>query len=136
MIQHYHCSSLGHCCGTGLVPGLGTSSCQKERKKEGRKDGRKKESKIDYTYTKEEYFRVAYSGTLHIQTFQLQFNFYLFICLFIYLCCLFALSRAAPEAYGGSQARGQIGAVAADLHQSHSYTTYTTAHGNAGSLIH
>ena len=27
---------------------------------------------------------------------------------------------AAPAAYGGSQARGQIGAVAASLHQSHS----------------
>ena len=30
------------------------------------------------------------------------------------------LSRAAPTAYGGSQARGQIGAVAASLHHSHS----------------
>ena len=29
-------------------------------------------------------------------------------------------SRAAPAAYGGSQARGLIGAVAASLHQSHS----------------
>ena len=28
--------------------------------------------------------------------------------------------RAAPEAYGGSQPRGQIGAVAAGLHHSHS----------------
>ena len=28
--------------------------------------------------------------------------------------------RAAPEAYGGSQARGQIGAAAAGLHHSHS----------------
>ena len=34
--------------------------------------------------------------------------------------CLFAFSRAAPAAYGGSQARGLIGAVAAGLHQSHS----------------
>ena len=33
---------------------------------------------------------------------------------------LFAFSRAAPTAYGGSQARGLIGAVAASLHQSHS----------------
>ena len=33
---------------------------------------------------------------------------------------LFAFSRAAPAAYGGSQARGRIGAVAAGLPQSHS----------------
>ena len=33
---------------------------------------------------------------------------------------LFAFSRAAPVAYGGSQARGQIGAVAAIVYQSHS----------------
>ena len=32
----------------------------------------------------------------------------------------FAFSRAAPEAYGGSQARGRIKAVAAGLCQSHS----------------
>ena len=41
--------------------------------------------------------------------------------LFIYLfICLFAFSRAAPTAYGGSQARDLIGAVAAGLCQSHS----------------
>ena len=33
---------------------------------------------------------------------------------------LFAISRAASAAYGGSQARGLIGAVAAGLHQSYS----------------
>ena len=44
--------------------------------------------------------------------------------LFIYL---FAISWAAPVAYGGSQARGRIGAVATGLRQSHS---------NAGSEPH
>ena len=34
--------------------------------------------------------------------------------------CLFAISWAIPTACGGSQARGQIGDVAANLHQSHS----------------
>ena len=34
--------------------------------------------------------------------------------------CLFAISWAAPVAYGGSQARGLIGAAATSLHQSHS----------------
>ena len=33
--------------------------------------------------------------------------------------CLFAISWAAPTAYGVSQARGQIAAVAAGLRQSH-----------------
>ena len=33
-----------------------------------------------------------------------------------------AISWAAPAAYGGSQARGRIRAVAAGLHQSHSNT--------------
>ena len=41
-------------------------------------------------------------------------NFILFY-LFIFL-----LFRAAPSAYGGSRARGSIGASAAGLHQSHS----------------
>ena len=40
---------------------------------------------------------------------------------------LFAFSRAAPAAHGGSQARGLIGAVAASLCQSHS---------NVGSEMH
>ena len=47
------------------------------------------------------------------------FIFYLFI--------FFAISWAAPAAYGGSQARGQIGALAAGLHQCHS---------KAGSELH
>ena len=39
--------------------------------------------------------------------------------IFIYL---FSPLRAAPVAYGGSQARGQIGAAAAGLRHSHSNT--------------
>ena len=34
----------------------------------------------------------------------------------------FVFSRAVPTAYGGSQARGLIGAVVASLHQSHRNT--------------
>ena len=44
--------------------------------------------------------------------------------LLLLLFCLFAISRAAPVAYGDSQARGLSRAVAASLHHSH---------GNAGS---
>ena len=44
-----------------------------------------------------------------------------FFCLFFVFCFgLFAISRAAPSAYGGFQARGQIGAIATGLHHSHS----------------
>ena len=42
------------------------------------------------------------------------------LCFFLFVFCLFAISQAAPSAYGGSQARGQIGAVATGLRQSHS----------------
>ena len=39
---------------------------------------------------------------------------------FFFFFGLFAISRATPVAYGGSQARGLFGTVAAGLHQSHS----------------
>ena len=54
----------------------------------------------------------------------LVFIFFIFCFLFF---CLFAVSWAAPMAYGGSQARGRIGAAAISLHHSHS---------NAGSKPH
>ena len=46
---------------------------------------------------------------------------------FILLLLFFWLFRAAPAAYGGSQARGQIEVTAASLHHSHS---------NSGSKLH
>ena len=42
------------------------------------------------------------------------------VVVFCFCFCLFAISWAAPMAYGGSQARGLIGAVATSLRQSHS----------------
>ena len=39
---------------------------------------------------------------------------------YYYYFCLFAISWAALAAYGGSQARGPIGAVSSGLRQSHS----------------
>ena len=55
----------------------------------------------------------------------------------------FLLFRAAPEACGGSQAGGLIGATAAGLHHSHSKHSiwatsaiHTTTHNNARSLTH
>ena len=52
-------------------------------------------------------------------------GFSFFHILFFFFC---AISWAAPAAYGGSQARGWIGTIAASL--------YTTAHGNARSWTH
>ena len=46
----------------------------------------------------------------------------LFTFLFYFIYFIFAFSRAAPKAYGGSQARGPTGAVATGLRQSHSNT--------------
>ena len=48
---------------------------------------------------------------------EINFKFYL-ISFFLFLS--FCLFSAVLEAYGGSQARGQIGAVASSLCQSHS----------------
>ena len=61
-----------------------------------------------------------------------KFCFILFLCLF----------RAAPTAYGNSQARGQIGASCQAMPQPQQCriwamsVTHTTAHGNTGSLTH
>ena len=41
-------------------------------------------------------------------------------CFLVFFFFFFGLSRAIPAAHGGSRARGQIRAVAAGLHQSHS----------------
>ena len=57
--------------------------------------------------------------------------------------CLTFLCSCFPAPYGGSRARGRIGAAAAGLHHSHWQcgiqavsSTYTTAQGNNGSLTH
>ena len=49
-------------------------------------------------------------------------HFFLFFCLFclVVVVVVVAISWAAPAAYGGSKARGPIGAVATSLHHSHS----------------
>ena len=66
---------------------------------------------------------------------------YSFFFFFLFLVFL-PFSRAAPTAYGGSQARGPIGAVHRPTPEPQqcgiwaASETYTTAHGNAGSLTH
>ena len=69
-------------------------------------------------------------------------KFFLFLkfCLFSFIFCPF---RAAPTAYGGSQARGPIGAVAArptpepqQCQIQAVSVTYPTVHGNARPPTH
>jgi len=57
---------------------------------------------------------VHYKGSTFLFK-KLSFFFFL-----LYFFCLFAFSSASPAAYGGSQARGLIGAVATSLCLSHS----------------
>ena len=71
-------------------------------------------------------------------SFLIFFSFFLFSFSFIFLHF-----RAAPAAYGGSQAVGQIKAIAAGLYHSHSnirskpsLRPTPIAHGNARSLTH
>ena len=47
-------------------------------------------------------------------------NLLVFFCFVLFCFVFLPFSRAAPVVYGGSQARGRIGVVAASLHQSHS----------------
>ena len=44
----------------------------------------------------------------------------LFYFIYLFFLSFFAISWAAPSAYGGSQASGPIGAIATSLRQSHS----------------
>ena len=41
-IQHCHCSSSGHCCGTGLIPGQGTSACCRRGQKKPKQQQQQK----------------------------------------------------------------------------------------------
>ena len=66
------------------------------------------------------YFVSSSSALRVLDVLFILFYFILFIYLFIYLSIFLAISWAAPVAYGGSQARGRIGAVATGLRQSHS----------------
>ena len=57
-------------------------------------------------------------GAFHPFTFKVFIDMYVVIAIFSLLFFFFN----APVAYGGSQARGLIGATPADLHHSHSIT--------------
>ena len=65
---------------------------------------------------------VAAAAQIWIQplAWELLYLFIYFILFYLFIYLFFAFSRAALVAYGGSQFRGRIGAVAAGLHHSHS----------------
>ena len=93
-----HCSGLGCYCGKGSIPGLGTSACcgcSKENKKGRRRN--------DCHGTQIE-FQVPVGGLELRREVGAGALFF----------------RATPVAYGGSQVRGQIGAIAAGLYPSYS----------------
>ena len=82
-----------------LTPGLGTSICCRcgPKKQKAKKKKKKKEAQQKGLWSQ--------WGTAPFVVF--------FVCCFFF--CLFAFSRAAPAARGGSQARGRIRAFAAGL---------------------
>ena len=55
--------------------------------------------------------------------FFLSFLSFVVVVVVVVVVVIVAISWVAPAAYGGSQARGRIGAVAAGLRQSHSSNT-------------
>ena len=64
---------------------------------------------------------LAFRGKGFSHTQKLHHVFFIFhFLILIFLIFYFLLFKAAPAAYGNSQARGQIGAVAASLCHSHS----------------
>ena len=86
------------------------------------------------------------STRLNLDSILIQTNAKAFCCscclrvffLLIFLYFILRLFRAAPEAYGSSQARGRIGAMT-QLQQQQiqaASVTYTTAHSNTGSSNH
>ena len=100
-------------------------------------------SVVVYTYICDvmlAFFKLGYGWFILLYTFQVYniviHNFILFIYLLVF-------SRAAPVAYGGSQARGSNRSYSrrpTPEPQQHGIwaesATYTTAHGSAGSLTH
>ena len=65
-------------------------------------------------------FITPYSAYFYLFIYFIYLFLFFIFCLFLSFVVVVAISWAAPAAYGVSQARGLIGAVAASLRQSHS----------------
>ena len=103
-----HLTLVKSCCGYQLAGGTGrTMNCERSQQ---------------LVVPRQFCFQVCY----YIQPFLQPSECYLFMCVCVISFCLFTISRAAPTAYGGSQARGLIGAIVTGLRQSH---------GNTGSKL-
>ena len=141
-----HCCGSGCCCGVGSIPGLGTSTYPRcSQKTNGNKTKTPFGLLLKFLFFIFMAAPTAYGNSwarelnlssscnlcrtcsnarhlIHCATEATPldaFYFILFIYLFIYFP-VFCLFRAEPVAYGGSQARSLVGAVAAGLPQSHS----------------
>jgi len=74
-------------------------------------------AKVDQ-YSKKTVFLIKRKPNLgFVPSYFYLFIFLSFLCVCVHVC---VFSRATPSAYGGSQARGPIGAVASSLLQSRS----------------
>ena len=100
-IQHCHCCNSGYSCGRGSIPGPGISTCRHSKNQKTKQKNPQQQQSISVSDTSVPAPHPPDSPCL-------------FVCFLAF--CLF---RAAPAAYGGSQARGGIGATAASLHHSH-----------------
>jgi len=112
----------------------GSSQCQELNSHHGSDQSHSSDSARSLTRWAIEKLQI---GSLKVSVFAISFFF--FLSFFFFFFCLFAISWATPAAYGGSQARGRIRAVATGLHHTQIRVvsaTYTIAHGNGGSLTH
>ena len=120
--QCCYCSSSGHGCGMGLIPVLGTLRRIKKKKKKKKENERltslfmRAVQRCLRSWAFSVCPMVFHGGITDDAIFFFFFNFFVFL----------PFLRPLPEAYGGSQAGGRIGAVAADLPQSHSNTRSLT----------
>ena len=94
-----HC----HCCGTGSIPGPGICECCSARTKV------LLQSLTDVIFSHLDCKQLRSEICMYIFFVpcgtEKKFSF-LFYFIYFFIFCLFAISWAAPEAYGGSQARG------------------------------
>ena len=112
--MYFSSHSTGHC--KEVVPSLPTTFGQPDHKW-------KVLMTSWFNYLLEQLTELRETLTLTSFFFLLSFFFLFFFFFFFFFFVFFVFFSffwAPPEAYGGSQARGLIGAAAAGLHQSHS----------------
>ena len=114
-IQGCHSCGVGHSCGSDSISGPGTSMCYGCCQKKDVSEGLARVPSFFLSYQSLENDEFSVSDERTPASFMMKFWFW-------FCCVFFLLFRATPMAYGGSQARGQIGATAPSLCHSHSNT--------------